>query len=129
MEKLVAQSNIGTDKNGAQAYNAAVEAIAVEGGKISNLFRNFKEFIDGQQEKRLGWAVSATAVQVFVLVPITLLAVAFNGNEFGFWIPVIITSFFVALCNLMALPTKIVIPAFFTSVMINAAVIALSFIL
>jgi hypothetical protein len=32
------------------------------------------------QENRIGWMVFTTAVQVFLLVPITLLAVNYNGN-------------------------------------------------
>ena len=129
MKEIVTHSSIGIDEKGTQVYDAASKAIVDEGKKLRGLFRKFKDYCEKQQENRIGWAAFTTAVQVFLLVPITLLAVNYNGNLFALWIPVIIFSFCVALCNLMALPTKITLPVFFTSALISAAVIMLSFIL
>jgi len=68
-------------------------------------------------------------VQICALVPLTLLAVAVNGDRFALWIPVIISSFASGMVNLAGLPTKITIPIFSMSVLMDVGVIMLSFIL
>jgi hypothetical protein len=88
-----------------------------------------RTFYARQQENRLGWTALTLAVQGCLLVPFALLAIGYNGNRFFLLIPVILSSFVTEVSNLAALPTKITIPIFFISVLINLGVIILSFIL
>jgi hypothetical protein len=129
MKEIVTQSNIGIDEKGAQIYSAASEVILDEGKKITRLFRKFKAFCERQQKNRLGWTAIILAGQVFLLVPLTLLAISFNGSPFVLWTPVILSSFVTAVSNLLALPTKVTIPVFCASVLINVSMIMLSFML
>jgi hypothetical protein len=129
MEKLVTQSNIGIDKKRSQLYSAARKPIPNVSKQIRALFRTLMEYCDRQQENRLGWTAYTMAGQLYLSVPITLFAVVYNGNLFALWIPMIISSFCVLLCNLLALPTKITLPVFFTSIFISVVDITLSFIL
>ena len=126
MEKIITQSGIGIDKNDSPGYRASEEAI-INKSKNRNLVQKFKEFCVRQNENRLGWTAVIIAAQVFLLVPITLIAIAWNGDRFVLWIPVIVSSFVTAVSNLAAMPTTITIPIFCTSVLINVGVIMLSF--
>jgi hypothetical protein len=129
MENRITQSGIAIEKKDSLIYGASEDVIINESKKIRNLVRRFKAFCEQQQENRLGWTAFTLAAQVFLLAPLTLMAIALNGNRFALWIPVILSSFAVVLCNLMALPTKITIPVFCLSVLINAGVIMLSFLI
>lgn len=128
MEKIITQSVIGRDKKDSPIYGAAGQAIVNESKKITNLIQRFKAFCEGQQKNRLGWTAFTMVGQICIAL-ITLLAVFYNGNRFVLWIPVILSSFVIEVTNLTALPTKITIPIFCTSVLINAGVIILSFVL
>ena len=129
MEKLVTQSNIGIDKQRWQIYSAARKPIAHVSKRIRALFRTLLEYCERQQENRLGWTAYTMAGQLYLSVPIALFAVVYNGNLFALWIPIIISSFCVILCNLLSLPIKITLPVFFTSIFISVVDIMLSFIL
>ena len=125
---ITTRSNVLVDVKSAQDYSGTISKNLVVSGKIRKLHQKFVNYCERQQEDHLGWTAITMAGQMFFLAPMTPLAIAYNGNRFALWIPVIVTSFAVALCNLMALPTKIVLPVFFTSVLISVGVIILSFI-
>ena len=129
MEKIITQSGIKSDKKSLSMYAAVEETIFNEIKKSRSLVHKFKIFCERQQENRIGWAALIMAGQVYLLVPITLLVVFFNGNRFVLWMPVIVSSFVVELSNLTTLPTKITIPIFCASILISLGVIVLSFVL
>jgi len=57
-----------------------------------------------------------------VITPITIRFVMFSGNNFAFW-PWIIAAMTMSLVtNLAALPTKITIPIFFLSIIIDLVI-------
>ncbi len=129
MEKITTQSAFVSDKKDLLIYRGAEDTIFIESKKNKHLIQKFQAFCERQQENRLGWTAFSMAVQVCLLVPITLSAVYFNGNRFILWVPVILSSFVTEFSNLASLPTKISIPIFFISLLINLSVIMLSFIL
>ena len=86
----------------------------------------WKKFIDwciSQEKYRLGWLAAAITLHGYVLKIITMFAVVIAGNHFIFW-PFIIGGMGITLIvNLAAMPTKITIPVFFFSVLVDLAII------
>ena len=85
-----------------------------------------KKFIDwcvSQEKYRLGWLAAAITLHGCVLTIFTMFAVILAGNHFIFW-PFIIGGMGITLVvNLAAMPTKITIPVFFFSVLMDIVII------
>src|SRR6187402_853461 len=86
----------------------------------------WKKFINwciSQEQYRLGWLAAAITLHGCVLTIFTMFAVVLAGNHFIFW-PFIIGGMGITLIvNLAAMPTKITIPVFFFSVLVDLLII------
>ena len=90
-----------------------------------SLWKKFINWCNGQEKYKLGWLGVAVTVHGCILTILTMFAVVLSGNHFIFW-PFIIGAMGATLVvNLAALPTKITIPVFIMSVLIDAIIIAL----
>jgi hypothetical protein len=87
---------------------------------LSRLF----QWSAAQEENRFGWLAAALSIHGCALTPITLFAIVLGGNNFVFWILALVAMGASLVTNLAALPTKITIPTFFLSVIIDIAIIA-----
>lgn len=89
-----------------------------------SLWKKFINWCDGQEKYRFGWLATALTLHGCVLTILTMFAVVLAGNHFIFW-PFIIGAMGISLLtNLAAMPTKITIPVFFFSVLIDLIIIA-----
>ena len=87
----------------------------------TSLFKKFINWCDSQEKYRFGWLAAAITLHGCVLTIITMFAVVLAGNHFIFW-PFIIGGMGITLIvNLAAMPTKITIPVFFFSVLVDLA--------
>lgn len=84
----------------------------------------FIAWCNGQEKYRFGWVASILAIHGCVLAPITVLAIAFSSNSMIFWGMLIGGIAMSLIVNLAAMPTKITIPVFFLSILIDIVVIA-----
>jgi hypothetical protein len=85
--------------------------------------KKFITWCDNQEKYRLGWLAAALTLHGCVLTILTMFAVVLAGNHFIFW-PFVIGAMGITLVvNLAAMPTKITIPVFFFSVLIDLAII------
>ena len=90
--------------------------------KIS-VWKKFINWCDSQEQYRLGWLAVALGLHGCVLTIFTMFAVILAGNHFIFW-PFVIGAMGITLVtNLSALPTKITIPVFFFSVLVDLTII------
>jgi hypothetical protein len=90
--------------------------------KVS-LWKKFVAWCNTQEQYRLGWLAAAITLHGCVLTIFTMFAVVLAGNHFIFW-PFIIGGMGITLVvNLAALPTKITIPVFFVSVLVDLVII------
>src|SRR5204862_6898381 len=93
--------------------------------KQEALWTRFINRSTDQEEKKMLWLASGLAGHGCVLTILTLLAIMLSGN------PVILWPFAMApiasclIVNLAALPTKITIPVFFFSVLIDLVIIGI----
>ena len=101
-----------------QSYSS----IGVPARKTS-LIRRFFGWCDAQEKYRFGWVASIVAGHGCVISPMTALLIAFSGNNMFFWALAIGAMAMSLISNLAAMPTKITIPVFFLSILIDLAVI------
>src|SRR5688500_11878580 len=76
-----------------------------------------------QETYRLGWLGSILAIHGCLLTPITLFAVILSGSNFAFYMTTLVAMAMAVVTNLAALPTRIPIPIFFLSILIDITVI------
>jgi len=92
-------------------------------GERETLLNRFVSWCKGQEKFRLGWLAAILVIHGCVLTPITLVAVVFSGNSMIFWIMAISAMGMSLVSNLAAMPTKVTIPVFILSVLIDLAII------
>ena len=85
----------------------------------------FINWCAAQEEKRLLWLAIALTGHGCVITIITLFAIVFSGNNPMYWPFAMAAMVACLVVNLAALPTKITIPVFFLSVLIDLTLIVL----
>lgn len=104
---------------------------AIQHPKANNLLHTahagywsrFIKWAAGQEENRFFWLALGVAGHGCAFTIITILTVMFTGNHFVFW-PIVIGAMAMTLVsNLAAMPTRITIPIFFLSLLIDLGVI------
>ena len=86
-------------------------------------WKKFIDWCDGEEKYRLGWLATSLSLHGCVLTILAMFAVVLAGNHFIFW-PFIIGAMGITLIvNLAAMPTKITIPVFFFSVLVDLVII------
>ena len=91
----------------------------------SSIITRFFTWSKGQEKNRLLWLSIALAGHGCVFTILTMFAVLFSGNNFIYWPFAIAAMAMNLVVNLAAMPTKITIPIFFFSLLIDAVIIAL----
>ena len=92
--------------------------------KKESLLSRFFAWCEGQEKYRFGWLAVIITVHGCVLTPLTVLTLVSTGNHIAFWGITIGAMAMALVTNLAAMPTKVTIPIFFRSVLIDIAVIA-----
>jgi hypothetical protein len=90
--------------------------------KVS-IWKKFIAWCEGQEKYRLGWLAASFTLHGCILTIFTMFAVVLAGNHFIFWPFVIGAMGITVVTNLAALPTKITIPIFFLSVVVDLLII------
>ena len=103
-------------------YNSSFELV----NKKQSLVSKFISWCEGQENYRLGWLGLILAVHGCVITPITIFAIVMSGNNIALWGIAMGAMGMSLVTNLAALPTKITIPVFFLSVLIDLAIIGTS---
>lgn len=88
-----------------------------------SLFRKFMNWCEGQENNRLLWLGIALAGHGCILTPITILAVLLAGTNLFLFILALVAMGISLVTNLAALPTKITIPVFILSIVIDIVII------
>jgi hypothetical protein len=88
-----------------------------------NLFAKFINWCEGQEKNRLGWLALALTAHGCIITPLVVLSIVTAGNSFILWITAMVAMGITVVVNLAAQPTKITIPTFFLSILIDVAVV------
>jgi hypothetical protein len=89
----------------------------------TSIINRFVTWTKSQEKNRLAWLAVIITAHGCVLTPITLFAIVLAGNNIIFWSLAIAAMGMSLVTNLAALPTKITIPVFFFSVLIDLVII------
>lgn len=90
-----------------------------------SLWSRFINWADGQENNRMLWTALAIAGHGCVVTIITMAAILLTGNNFIYWPFALAAMTMCVVVNLAAMPTKITIPIFFFSLLIDVTIIVL----
>ena len=88
-----------------------------------NLLKNFLDWCKGQEKNRFGWLALSLASHGCIITPLVVFFVSVTGNNFTLWIAAMVAMGVTLIVNLAAQPTKITIPTFFISIVVDIAII------
>lgn len=87
------------------------------------IVHRFFDWCKAQENDRILWLAVIIAAHGFVITPLTSLIVVSSGNSMFLWALTIAAMSMALVTNLAALPTKITLPIFFLSLLIDLVVI------
>ena len=88
-----------------------------------SLFTQFINWCKEQENYRLLWLGIALAGHGCILTPLTVMAVLLAGTNLFLFISAIVAMGITLVTNLAAMPTKITIPVFILSILIDIAIV------
>jgi hypothetical protein len=89
-----------------------------------SVFKKFFRWCTIQEKNRFGWVASSLAIHGCVLTPFTLFAIILSGNNIVYWVLATIAMMMTLVVNLAAMPTKVTIPTFFLSILLDLFIIS-----
>lgn len=92
--------------------------------KKQSFISRFFDWCESQEKSRFGWVAVIIALHGCVLAPITALSITLGTNHIAYWGVAIGAMAMALVANLAAMPTKITIPVFFFSILLDVIVIA-----
>jgi hypothetical protein len=106
-------------------YQQVILGKAAHATNRESLITKFSNWTKEQEKNRMLWLALGVAGHGCVITIITMFAILFTGNNFIFWPFAMGAMAMTLIVNLSAMPTKITIPVFLFSVLIDVVVIAL----
>ncbi len=91
-----------------------------------SLVSKFIGWCKTQEKYRYGWLAVIIAFHGCVLTPFTVIAITLGSNSIVLWGMAMAAIAMSLVSNLAAMPTKITIPVFFFSILVDLAVIGIS---
>jgi hypothetical protein len=89
----------------------------------SNVFTKFFNWCKAQERNRFGWLAISLTAHGCILTPLVVFAVGVSGNDFTLWMAAMLAMGVTLIVNLAAQPTKITIPIFFLSILVDVAIV------
>jgi hypothetical protein len=104
-------------------FNPSITVNRIHRFPVSSFFAKFITWSKSQEENRLLWVGISLTLHGCVLAPVTIFAVMLAGNSMFLFMLPIITMGATLVTNLAAMPTKITIPVFLLSILIDVVVL------
>jgi hypothetical protein len=104
-------------------YNQTLTGNYTHSQSHASVIKNFFTWCNGQQHNNLLWAGIAVAGHGCVITPLTIMVVAFAGMNLTLFILAIIGMCMCLVTNLAAMPTRVTIPVFFLSLLIDLGIV------
>lgn len=92
----------------------------------TSVISQFIKWCKNQEEYRFGWLAAILSIHGCVLAPLTMFIIFLNGTNIALIAMAIGAMAISLVSNLAAMPTRITIPVFFLSVLIDLVVIIIS---
>jgi hypothetical protein len=94
-----------------------------DGVQRTSIVRRFFDWAEGQQKNRIAWLAAMLMGHACVLTPLTLFFIMYSGNNLVLWPFAMVAMVLVLITNLSAQPTKVTIPVFFFSLLLDVIII------
>ena len=104
--------------------NPTIAAAYSERIEKTSLWTRFIQWSKDQEPNRFGWTAGILAGHGCIATPITLFAIILSGSNLAFFIAAIVAMMASLVTNLAAMPTKVTIPTFFITLVIDLIIIA-----
>ncbi|MEJ0105286.1 MAG: hypothetical protein WDO19_23205 [Bacteroidota bacterium] len=89
----------------------------------ASLIQKFTRWCESQEKYRIGWLAVIIAAHGCIITPLTLISIIMSGNHMIYWFMAMTAMGASLVTNLAALPAKITIPVFFTSIAIDLFIV------
>jgi hypothetical protein len=89
----------------------------------ASLWGRFMNWCNGQEDSRLLWLGVSLAGHGCILTPLTVIAVLLAGTNLFLFVLALIAMGMSLVTNLAAMPTKVTIPVFFLSILIDVIIV------
>ena len=89
-----------------------------------SLYNRFINWCAGQEEYRYGWLGAALVAHGCLFTTLTMFSLILSGNNIFLWVLAIMAMMMTLVTNLAALPTKITIPVFLFSILMDISIIS-----
>lgn len=103
--------------------NQTISTTYSEVSTRTSLWTRFMDYCKGQERNRLLWLGVILAAHGCVLTPITVMVTFFAGQNFYLFMAGMVAMGIALVTNLAAMPTKITIPAFALSILMDVVII------
>ena len=104
--------------------NPTIATAYSERATKTSLWTRFIQWSKDQDSNRFGWTGGILAGHGCIVTPITLFAIILSGSNIVFFIAAIVAMMASLVTNLAAMPTKVTIPTFFITILIDLIIIA-----
>jgi hypothetical protein len=102
----------------------SISTVRFKSFSLTTYVNRFMHWCDTQERNRFGWTAAILAGHGCILTIITVMAILLTGNQFIYWPFAIAAMTACLVTNLAAMPTKIIIPVFLASVLLDIVIIA-----
>ena len=85
----------------------------------------FFKWCAGQEENRLEWLGVALAAHGCFITPLIIILITMTGNSFILWMTAMVAMGATLVVNLAAQPTKVTLPVFFASLLVDLGIVAI----
>ncbi len=103
--------------------NQTINTTYSEVANHTSLWTRFMNYCKGQERNRLLWVGIILAAHGCILTPITVMITLTAGPNFALFMTGMIAMGIALVTNLAAMPTKVTIPAFALSILMDVAII------
>ncbi|SRR5258706_7950631 len=87
------------------------------------LWAKFIHWCEGQQENSLAWLAASLLIHGCIFVPMTVVSIAMSGNNFVLVAVALGAMILSITVNLATIPTKITLPVFFFTLIVDVIII------
>ena len=105
------------------ALEQSINTTFTQTSTSNTLWSKFMNFCKGQEQNRLLWLGIALAAHGCIITPLTVMAVLLAGTNFFLFIAAFVAMGMSVVTNLAAMPTRITIPVFILSILIDIAIV------
>jgi hypothetical protein len=103
--------------------NQSISSVYQERSLAPSLLTRFINWCKSQEESRLLWLGIILAAHGCILTPLTVIVVMFTGNNLYLFVLATAAMGMTLVTNLAALPTKITLPVFVLSILIDLGIV------